>query len=166
MTDLVTRAQARWVAEGVATPSVLAGALDAFEAEYGVALPSIVRDYFEASDGTTPGGDAECFDFWPLAEVEPIAAYHGLGPGQVEHLDGWFLFADYLIHSHCFVVRLTPGPGGVGPVAFADGGPLVPLADSFEAFLIRYLDDRPNLRYYLPPKLGGPRARADGGGPG
>ena len=46
MTDLVTRVQARWVAEGVATPGVLAGALDAFEMKYGVALPPIVRDYW------------------------------------------------------------------------------------------------------------------------
>jgi hypothetical protein len=151
MSDPIDRLKARWVADGLTLrPGASSEALDAFEATYGVSLPSLLRDYFASVDGTGDDSDGVFMRFWTLAEFMPIEEYHSCGPGEAVGFENWFYFADFMISSHNFAVRLTSDPTDGGPVMFADGG-LYPLAPSFSAFLERYLTDRESLRYYLPP---------------
>ncbi len=150
MSELIERLKARWIADGLSLrPGATSEALDAFEAKYQVALPPLVRDYFASVDGTGDNSDGVFIHFWPLSEVKTIMDYHGWSPDQAAGLEGWFYFADFMISSHDFAIRLTSDPADDGPVMFADGE-LYPLALSFAGFLDRYLADRKSLRYYFP----------------
>jgi hypothetical protein len=54
--------------------------------------------------------------------------------------DRWFPFADFLINSHAYAIRLTPDPTDGGAVCFwdfADSRNLI--APTFEGFLEKYL---------------------------
>jgi hypothetical protein len=159
--EAIERVKARWVAEGVAIrPGNSPEDLAAFEARYGVALPSAFRDYFAAVDGTGDDYDGGFIRFWPLAEVQPILEYNLWKPGEAPGLVGWFLFADFMINSHCFVIHLTADPADGGPVA-SDDGDQNRQALSFAAFLERYLADRDRLRLHMPPDEWSSTARDD-----
>jgi hypothetical protein len=160
--DTLGRINARWSAEGVPSrPGNPPEALAAFEAKYGVALPPAVRDYFAAVDGTGDHSDDAYLRFWPLTEVEPILDYNRWEPAEAQEYVGWFYFADFMLQSHSFAIRLmpdpadggavahTPDPADGGAVAFERGG-LFPFARSFDAFLELYLSDRDFLIYHLP----------------
>ena len=150
MPGLIDRLKARWVADGlIPRPGASPEALDAFEAKYGVALPPLVRDYFAGVDGTGDDSDGVIIRFWPLAEVMPIRQYDRREPGEEVEFEGWFYFADFMISSHDFVVRLTSDPDGGGPVKYS-AGPLYHLTPSFASFLECYLSDRERLRCLLP----------------
>ena len=155
--DSIHEIQARWASEGVPPrPGNPPEALAAFETRYGVILPPAFRDYFARLDGTGEHSDDAHLRFWPLAEVEPILQYHRWEPADVPELVGWFYFADFLINSHTFAIRLTTDPVDGGPVAYELGG-LFPLAPSFDGFLERYLSDRDTLTYSLAPPRPGDR---------
>jgi hypothetical protein len=146
--DSTERIKQRWAGEGVAIrPGNTSGTLAAFEAKYGVVTPRAFRAYFEAVDGTGDDSDGEVIRFWPLAEVMPINE-----DCQVEsaELGEWFLFADFMINSHIFAVRLTADPANEAPVASWDSE-LIPQARSFAVFLKRYLADRDSLQLHMPP---------------
>jgi hypothetical protein len=155
------RIKARWAAEGIKIrPGASTEALAWFEDHHRVALPPALRAYFEAVDGSGDIFDDALIRFWPLAEVETIAEYHGWEPSEVPEFDGWFLFADFLIHSHVYAVHLTSDPADSGPVASWDGN-LILQAPSFAAFLDRYLTDRDNLSLHMSPPEGRSTARDD-----
>jgi hypothetical protein len=73
--------------------------------------------------------------FWPLEEVEPL----GDGWHAAETSKGYFAFADCLIRSHAYAIRLDDGHPNT---ALSTAGPeLEVVASSFEEFLRQYLQD-------------------------
>ncbi len=149
--DLIERLKTKWAGEMKLRPGLSAAALKAFESKYQVVLPSAFREYFAAVDGT---GDEMitdwCFCFWSLDKVEPITGYVAREIETKDSREEWFVFADHLIESFDFVIRLNSDPANVGPVAVPQGLELWPLAPSFEAFLELYLADEKNLFNFGP----------------
>jgi hypothetical protein len=138
--ETIERINARWAAEGIAIrPGNSPESLAAFEARYQVVLPPAVREYFAAVDGSGDDSDEELLRFWPLEEVIPIAEGSGRDRAELPELEHWFLFADFLICSHTYAVRLTPDPGNGGTVAAFNGLDMEVQAGSFALFLERYL---------------------------
>lgn len=114
--------------------------LRAFEQRHHVRLPPDFREYLTLCNGFGPG-DGGHFDhdslglieFWPL---ETISAQHDGVPGE------YFGFADFLIDSHRYVIRLSAdvhlsGATGVGDELGID----VQLGDSFSDFVHACLHD-------------------------
>ena len=146
MSEAIERIKSRWAREGIAIrPGNSPEVLTAFEAKYGVVLPTAVRDYFAAVDGTGDAMDDGCFRFWPLAEVTSIDEYHGGEPEEDNWATGWFLFMDHLINSFFFAVWLTADRSSGGAVGVPHGPRILLLAPNFEEFLELYAADTMNL---------------------
>jgi hypothetical protein len=154
MSDLIDRLKARWIADGLTLrPGASPGALDAFEARYRVVLPSAFRRYLAAVDGMTGDQDRDypsdryCYCFWGLPALLSVRDYWSYQvPGQPTAGDGtdwtdrWFPFADFLINSHAYAIRLTADPDDGGPFCLWDfGQERYAVAPSFEAFLEIYV---------------------------
>ena len=102
-------------------PGVTEAALAQFEARYGVVLPPDMRTYFMAVDGMNGEvDDQRMITFWPLEQVKPVTEEL---PGEPPENACYFLFADFLIWSHGYAIRLSPDPGAANPVVLvpADG---------------------------------------------
>jgi hypothetical protein len=132
--------RARWAAEGAEVPAGVTGeAFAAFETRHGVRLPADMRSFYTAMDGNGPWYtvDDHGVCFWPLERVRPLSDEQpeAAAPGD-ERL---FVFADLLIWSHAWAVRLEPGAPAavlrVGDNAHEE------IAPSFGAFVERYARD-------------------------
>lgn len=108
---------AHWKAEGISIASGNAeAALVDFEVQNAVRLPSDLRQYFALADGMPRHRGSDCdrngFSFWPLSEVKPVpvvCASNGIPLPEGEHLDRYFVFADYLQWSWAYAIDLS-GP--------------------------------------------------------
>ncbi len=79
--------------------------------------------------------------FWPLSEVTSLDP-HDMLPKQVGSPSSYFMFADFLIHSHVYAIRLTTDPNAPCPVIFYGDMPYVyKLGDSFSDFTTLYLNN-------------------------
>jgi hypothetical protein len=156
MSDLINRLKARWIADGLTLrPGASPEALGAFEARYRVVLPPAFRSYLAAVDGMTGDQDRDwptdrySFCFWGLPALLSVRDYGSYqipsqptGGEESDWTDRWFPFADFLIHSHAYAIRLTADPGDGGPVCLWDFGEgRHHVAPTFEAFLEIYLAD-------------------------
>ncbi len=141
--EMIGRLKARWLAEGTTVrPGASPEALDAFEAKYGGVLPPDFRAYLAAVDGTGDEMDGERFRFWPLAEIISVRESRGGDATGPAWMDRWFPFADFLLNSHAYIIRLSAEPAEATPIAEWDFGVerwmVVP---TFGDFLEWYLDD-------------------------
>lgn len=126
--------------------------ISTFERKYGVVLPPTVRQYFETVDGT--GDDMEgdfCYTFWPLSEVKPVDEELSDAKGVV-YSDRFsypqcFVFADHLLNSWDYAVKLTSDPNQPAPVfrVTASDSPGEKMASSFSEFMEQYLADPRNI---------------------
>ncbi len=154
MSDLIERLKAKWIADGLTLrPGASTEALGAFESRYGVVLPPAFRSYLAAVDGMTEDQDRDwpsdrhSFCFWGLPALLSVRDYCSYQmPGDptgregADWTDRWFPFADFLIHSHAYAIRLTADPNDGGTVCLWDfGQERYPVAPSFEDFLDIYL---------------------------
>jgi hypothetical protein len=115
------------------------GEILAFENQYGVHLPQVVRDYFRLLNGTDGGqasmDDEEQISFWHLDQLRPLATIlpNDDTPGAAE----MFVFADWSLEVHLWALRLTkeeqPAP------VFITYDTAQQVAFSFEEFVRRYL---------------------------
>ena len=80
--------------------------------------------------------DQDLIRFWPLDEVRPLFDEWPENPAPREAAL-LFVFADWNIDAWPYVARLSDAET-IAPVYIVDGG-LTRVADSFEAFLERYL---------------------------
>ena len=124
-------------------PGVSSIDVTAFETRYGVVLPTDVRDYFRAADGTGDHMDDGLYRFWPLAEVQPV--HDVLVSDRFEYSDRYsypdcFVFGDHCINCWDYAVRLTNDPMQPAPVFRVTGGepPGEQMAASFREFMSRY----------------------------
>ena len=121
-------------------PGVSETALAEFEAKYGVVLPADMRAYFTAVDGMSGEvDDQRMITFWPLEKVKPVTEEL---PGEPHEHASYFLFADFLIWSHGYAIRLSADPEAANRVVIVPAdGTAHPVATSFSDFIIRYLAD-------------------------
>jgi hypothetical protein len=151
--DPWTRVRKRWK-DAAITASAGASTADisAFERGHQVTLPEDVRRYFTTLNGTGNDMDNDTYRFWPLAEVKPV--YEVLAPSRgFEYPDRYaypdcFAFADYMISSWLYAVKLTGDPAQPAPVyrVTASDVPGEQMTESFLDFMNRYADD-PNSVY-------------------
>jgi SMI1 / KNR4 family (SUKH-1) len=154
ISDPIDRLKARWVADGLKLlPGASSEALDAFEARYRVVLPPAFRRYLAAVDGMTGELDRDwpsdrySYCFWGLPTLLSVRDYRSyempgepMGGDGTDWTDRWFPFADFLIHSHAYAIRLTADPDDGGVVCLWDYGQVrYHVAPTFEAFLDIYL---------------------------
>jgi hypothetical protein len=123
-------------------------AIAKFESKYQVVLPRDVREYFTTVDGTGDHLTEEWyFRFWPLAEVKSVhEILDARNPDQFSYPD-CFVFADHLVSSWVYAVKLTREPHQLAPVFEIHGGypPSEVICDSFREFMSRYADDDKNI---------------------
>jgi len=135
--------KAYWAAQHLSSgDGATAADLASFEALYRVRLPPLLRAYFTEVNGIrrTFAFDAEMdqdmIRFWPLDEVCPLSVEWPENPVQRD-ADSLFVLADYSINAWFYVARLSQSETNA-PIHIVDGG-LTLVADSFQAFLGRYL---------------------------
>jgi hypothetical protein len=123
-----------------------ANEIAAFEAKYRVVLPSDVREYFTAADGTGHDMDEGLCRFWPLSEVQPV--HDVLVSDQFTYPDRFaypdcFAFANHCINCWDYAARLTKNATQPAPVCRVTGGdqPGEQMASSFREFMERYADN-------------------------
>lgn len=135
-----------WQRSGIVIRQGLSMAdVESFQLKYGVVVPPDVLAYFLTVDGSSADDmDDDLFRFWPLAEVVPV--HEELDErGGVVYPDRFaypdcFVFADYLIHSWLYAVKLTADPTQPAPVYRVTGGdhPGEQMSASFGEFVARY----------------------------
>lgn len=145
--NLWQRVHKQWRDAGV---GVSAGATEEaiaeFERRYEVVLPEDVRAYLVAENGTGHEMDDVYFRFWPLAEIRPVKdelddSGGVIYPDRFAYPD-CFVFADHLMNSWLYAVRLTSDRNQLAPVyrvtASDEGGEQ--MAPTFRLFMSRYAD--------------------------
>jgi hypothetical protein len=122
----------------------------AFEAKYGVVLPTDVREYFITANGTGDEVDEGLYRFWPLAEVQPVhdvlVSERFTYPDRFAYPD-CFAFADHCINCWDYAFRLTTDPNQPSPVFRVTGSdqPGEQMASSFREFMGRYAENPDNI---------------------
>jgi hypothetical protein len=145
--DLWSRVSKRWSDSGISRSGVSDAEICAFEARYRIVIPADVRQYFARLNGTGDDMDGETYRFWPLAEVKPVheelVGFRGIQyPDRYAYPD-CFVFADYMISSWLYAVKLTRDATQPAPVyrVTASEVPGERMADSFCDFMSRYAND-------------------------
>ena len=155
MDELARRVRDYWAqVNAQALPGASDAALAAFERRHDVQLPATLRALYADADGNM--GDENLTRLWPLDEVCRLGdvpeVRDALGELPSEARD-CFAFADYMIFSHVYAVRLT-AEGRDGPVWWvlpSEPPAGVPrgaeVAPTFEAFLRAYVEDPDSLLF-------------------
>ena len=158
MHPAVERIKASWLALKQADSGLRPGAsvarLDAFERQHGVNLPPVLRELYACTDGTEGMIGESLIQLLPLGEVvsardHPSVARDAPTPGAgwpeaPDWTRWWYVFGDYLISSHAYLVRLSAIPGDPGPVAlwgFGQEPERTLIAPSVAAFLDLWAQD-------------------------
>lgn len=114
--------------------------ISAFEGNYDLKLPPIVRDYFLELNGTIGGklgmDDERLIGFWRLDQVRPMKEeFPEYSTAEEANL---FIFADYSIWVAAYAIRLTSGGDGESAVFLIFSDEPYQIAATFEEFLRRY----------------------------
>jgi hypothetical protein len=115
-----------------------------WEQEQGVTLPDDLRDYFRAADSFEVGQGIHLVHFWSLAQLRPLPQEFGQIPTSLPEPEAWFAFADVLIDSYFYAIRLTTTPDDPTPVICFLEDEWWEVAPSFTD-LLRYYIERPEL---------------------
>lgn len=108
-----------------------------FEEKYNVALSDDLKDYFSTVDGFVDWGcDENVITFLPLSEVLPSSQTWAL---EVLDADSYFVFADYSISCHVYIIRLRNDLSLSNPVFIVYDGKPEQIAGSFSEFVQGYL---------------------------
>lgn len=152
MDDLVRRVVAHWQQSRAAPePGAATSELSAFEAHYGVRLPPAFAALWRTANGNH--GDQNLTRFWPLGEIHRLSDEEGpsdtVSPADAESL---FVFADYLIFSHLYAVRLTADGQDAEVWWVLSPTERAEIAPTFESFLREYAADPNSILF--PPEFG------------
>ena len=132
-------------------PGLSPEAVAAIESQLSCVLPPIVESLYRIADGIDESGEGgDLFTVWPLREwrgVIDVAAewrgspdYGPLATGLPDAGD-YFTFADCMLHSELFAVRVRPA-GTPTQVIWLCGSHYAVVAPTFEQFWELYLVDR------------------------
>jgi hypothetical protein len=136
MGTLYERLRNAWLENGVvirhgATPL----AIERFENQYHVKLPNQFRDYLSTSNGMVNGQtDNNLLSFLSLDAIDHEMASHCRQTQDVVDV----IFAEYLIYSHYYTLRVTKDGAQLGVYA-ANGTNEKRLAASFDEFIDTYM---------------------------
>lgn len=137
--------RARWLAEGKSVrPGVPLETIRRFEELRALELPDDVVAYFTSVDGTD-AMDSKAFRFWRFEELKTVPDDC---PEYADFPDAgdFFVFADYLVWSLAYAIRLGPKRSTqAGEVIVLGAPPAAVVAPSFQAFVDLYLADDPSL---------------------
>jgi hypothetical protein len=142
----------RWAGQSaVLRPGVAAAALDDFERRYAVRLPLEMRSYLRLVDGQDDMDPAMYVQFWPLHAIKTVREELTSEIPAGADVASWFVFADFLLSSHSYVIRLGGDPHAAAPVGLCSGMPppgrsFPVIASSFEEFVDLYLTNSPRLQ--------------------
>ena len=153
---LIDDVVARWHATNAwPEPGVAPERLDAFEAKHHVRLPRRFRALYERVNGTH--GDENLLRFYPLDEIRPLAEEDavvrrlvGSWPERgLPDAESYFVFADYMIFSHVYALRLSPPEvADPNPVLWVlSGTQHEEIASCFDEFLAMYDDDADSILF-------------------
>jgi hypothetical protein len=127
-------------------PGVPAWQITAFEERYHVRLPADLREYFSVCNGLVDDTDARWDDewlsllaFWPFEQLHPLRRDADMS-AHLGQASSYFVFADFLISSHEYSIRLTEDSGQSGPI-IVDGYAVTVIATSFSDFIVAYLEE-------------------------
>ena len=131
---------ALWRNAGVPVrPGASAGQLADFEAKYGVSLGDDVREYFGCVDGMDESdADEHGIRFWPIGEASRVDEHLEVDDARL--FNGYFVFADYILWSHAYAMKLDAEGIGGNVVVVGGNGPIV-VARGFGEFLSVYISD-------------------------
>lgn len=152
MNALAERLRDYWSSIGAGQrPGVSQETVKSFESKHGVLLPEDFSQYILTVDGLMEGGwDNEMISFWPLQSInsvpEVLSDFAGIPDySQIgTHLSvasSYFVFADFLIWSHVYAIRLNSSPAEKSQILWLCGSEHHLIAESFSDFLQMYLEN-------------------------
>jgi SMI1 / KNR4 family (SUKH-1) len=119
-------------------------ALQQFESDHAVKLPTDLREYFVKCNGMVQRGgvdtDKEGFAFWPIEKVgsmRKVCLEAGVALPSIQSSEEYFVFADYLQWSWAYAIRL----GGEENSVILVGAEGDVVAGSFSEFVKLYIED-------------------------
>jgi hypothetical protein len=129
------RLRARWLESGIRPkPGVSREALNAFENEHRIRLPSAFKEYLVTANGMEEGQtDENMISFLSLQAINQKANYKEISTLEVD-----MVVAEYCIYSHMYVLRCSRN-GDRSCILATDGEHEVQLATCFEDFVNNYL---------------------------
>jgi hypothetical protein len=137
MATLIGQVVRRWQTSGDLRLPASEEQILAFEERWRVRMPDAFRALLRASDGMEEGcWDEQQIRFWPLEELRPVS--DASTDGDLEAFAGYFMFADYMISSHEYAIRMSIG--SKNDVVLVGGGAPIEIAASFEEFLALYVE--------------------------
>jgi hypothetical protein len=125
-----------------------AEAVLAFELQNDIAIPEELAAFYRVANGVE--SDQNLFSVWELATVRRVPAALGDFRGipdygriatTLAHADEYFAFADFMIMSHVFAVRVAPASRSLGEVVWICASEYGIAAASFSEFWEGYLAD-------------------------
>jgi hypothetical protein len=151
MDELIEKLRQEWLRQRLVVGNgVSEQELAQFESEHGVVLPADFRRYLAVVNGLPDtGSDDNFIFFWPLERMNSLAKEY---PNSTESdTDRYFIFADWSISCHEYVIRLSNDVNAATPV-FVTYNPVQQIATSFSEFIERYLKDDQELLFPQPTK--------------
>ncbi|HEY7153734.1 MAG TPA: SMI1/KNR4 family protein [Gemmataceae bacterium] len=143
------RVKAFWQVNGaMPRPGVTSADLRSFEQRICRALPADVAKFYLCVNGTVETTEW-LFEAWPLEKVGSVPDVVTLFKGIPDYSDiadtlpdasEYFAFADCMIWSQVFAVRLGPSSGST-QVVWLSGSSYAVIAPTFDAFWNLYLSD-------------------------
>jgi len=156
MDKVVRRIRTYWDrVNAYAEPGASIADLVAFEARVGVRLPAAFAALYRAANATM--ADRNLTGFWPLAEIHRLSEGDDLRRAAAalpQATREYFVFADYMIFSHVYAVRLSAEGEGDQVLWVLDTEHQAEIAPSFEAFLRAYANDPDSILFPPEPFLG------------
>ena len=118
--------------------------LSKFENKYNVLLPEDLKDYFSTVNGFNDEDcDEEVITFLPFEEIEPLSKCWSQKP----EAQSYFIFADFLISSHVYAIRLTNNVNSNNPIFIVYDDTPIQIAESFSEFVKGYLKNDYNILF-------------------
>jgi hypothetical protein len=144
-------AKKNWEAQGKFTKKILS-----FEAKSGYLLPPDMAEFFRMLNGAANQMDENLYEFYQIDRFANIQ--HSLGSwggipnyrniiNTFNNYENCYVFADYMMHSFAYAIRLHPDKRTDNQVYIICGDKYKVIANSFTDFLILYFDESIELQF-------------------
>jgi cell wall assembly regulator SMI1 len=157
MTTLADGLLQMWRDEELAlNPGASKDEIQSFEERNGVVIPEDMRQVFERANGMANNmWDGDMIAFHPLERMVTLCEEEGCRLPEHRHdptllgdVGNIFVFADYLISSHYYAIRLFPASHHApNEVLWLLNKMHAVIAPSFSGFLERYIADRNSILF-------------------
>lgn len=138
-----------WVSIGeTVRPGASPDAIESFSTAYEISLPQDLCDYFRTVDGMEETEtDNLLLHFFRLSAVKPVIEELAQVGGVPDYRpikktladpERYFVFADYMIGSHVYAIRLSPDKSAATPIIWICGSRWRVVAATFSEFGEKY----------------------------